>query len=134
MPIVRAGGGCTWIRPPSVIATGLQEFDARSWAAAVAVAEFIAQKMQDDARRNAPWSDRTGNARSGLFGAVDSGGRNEAGQITALAERVVKIYLAHTMEYGVYLELAHGEKYAIIWPTIERHLPELKRLLDGIFK
>jgi hypothetical protein len=133
MPI-RAGSGATWIRPPSVISTGLGEFDAKSWAATVATAEFIAQKMQDDARINASWEDRTGNARTGLFGAVDSGSHNESGQVTVISSRVVKIYLAHTMDYGVYLELSHGEKYAIIWQTIERHLPELKRLLDGIFR
>lgn len=113
-----------WTRPPSTIARALDRYGDRVQVAIVAVAEFIGQKMAGEAKRNAPWTDRTGNARSGLFYQVV----NEA------AEKVVIVYLAHTVFYGVFLELAHAERYAIVWPTIEKHLPELKRLLDQIFR
>lgn len=113
-----------WIQPPSKMAQALDRYGDRVQIAIVAVAEFIGQQMANEAKRNARWIDRTGNARSGLFYQVV----NEA------AEKVVIVYLAHTVFYGVFLELAHAERYAIIWPTIEKHLPELKRLLDQIFR
>jgi hypothetical protein len=118
--------GVVWIEPPEKMARALEKYGERVLAAVRAVAEYIATKMQDESRRNAPWQDRTGNARSGLFGAVEQ----EA------AEAIVTIYLSHghTVYYGQFLELAHGQKYAIIMPTIEANLPELKRMLDELFK
>jgi hypothetical protein len=118
--------GVVWIEPPEKMARALEEYGERVLAAVRAVAEYMATKMQDESRRNAPWQDRTGNARSGLFGAVEQ----EA------AEAMVTIYLSHghTVYYGQFLELAHGQKYAIIMPTIEANLPELKRMLDELFK
>jgi hypothetical protein len=118
--------GVIWIEPPEKMVRALEQYGKRVLVAVHAVAEFIATKMQNEARRNAPWQDRTGNARSGLFGAVE----REA------AEAIVEIYLSHghTIYYGQFLELAHGQRYAIIMPTIEQNLPELKRLLDELFR
>ena len=94
--------------------------------AVTAVAGRIATLMQNDARAHAPWTDRTGNARSGLFGAAERD----------IAQRLVVIYLSHgpDIEYGKWLELANGGRYAIIMKTIGAHLPELKAELDAIFR
>jgi hypothetical protein len=115
-----------WVRPPEELARGIERYGQRVLAAVYAVAEFIATKMQNESRRNARWQDRTGNARSGLFSQVT---REAAGA-------VVIIYLSHghTVDYGKFLELAHGQKYAIVMPTIEANLPELKRMLDDLFR
>ncbi len=113
-----------WIRPPSQMIGGLDRYSQKVETAIIAVAEFLGEKLQGYARTEAKWQDHTGNARSGLFYQV----------VREAAEKVVIIYLAHTVAYGVFLELAHGERYAIIWPTIEKYLPELKRLLDNIFR
>ncbi|MCG3208630.1 MAG: hypothetical protein FOGNACKC_02241 [Anaerolineae bacterium] len=118
--------GFVWIVPPAGMARALDQYGDKVLAAVQAVADFIAGKMQADARRNAKWQDRTGNARSGLFAVA----RREA------AKDIVAIYLSHghTIYYGIFLELARGGRYAIIVPTIEKHLPELKRMLDDLFK
>lgn len=115
-----------WIDPPRGMAKALEQYGEKVLVAVQAVAEFIALKMQNAARTNAIWEDRTGNARTGIFGVST----REA------AEEVVAIYLSHghTVYYGIFLELAHGGKYAVIMPTIEKHLPELKRLLDNLFQ
>jgi hypothetical protein len=141
MPVVKAGKGATqagviWVKPPDGLARAVEEYGRKALDAVYAVAQFIAQKMQDESRQNAPWQDRTGNARTGLFGTVDKGDRNSAGQFISLSEQIVTIYLSHghTVFYGKFLELAHGGKYAIIMPTIEKNLPELKRLLDSLFR
>lgn len=58
-------------------------------------------------RTNAPWTDRTGNARNGLFAQHES-------------EPMVKhsLTLYHTMSYGYWLEIRWSGKYAIIGPTM----------------
>ncbi len=114
-----------WIEPPEGMIRALELYGEKALAAVYAVAAKIADKMQDEAPQNAPWQDRTGNARSGLFSDVEMDA----------AAAIVIIYLSHghTIFYGKFLELAHGGKYAIIMPTIEANLPELKQMLDDLF-
>ena len=112
-----------WTTPPDVLVVGLKGYEARVYTAIRAVANYIAQKMQGEAFTSARWTDRTGNARSGLFGVAE-----------AASKTLVNIYLAHTMSYGVFLELAHGQRYAIIMPTIQKNLPVIKNMLDEIFR
>lgn len=114
----------TWIVHPKKMANALDKYGDRAWKAVEALADFIAVKLQNEARDDAPWQDRTGNARSGLVGAT----------ISDFARKAVEIYLIHSVEYGVFLELSRAGRYAIIAPTIERNLPEIKRMLDDLFK
>lgn len=121
-----ASTGIVWVRAPSQsLIPALEAYQRKMVTAVKALADFFAQKMQDEARRDAPWQDRTGNARSGLFAIAEQA-----------ANDLVTIYLSHghSVYYGKFLELSHGAKYAVIMPTIERNLPEieyqLKRLLS----
>ncbi len=125
-----------WITPPDKMAQAIEQYGERALVAVVAVAEFMATKIQNEARQNAPWENPTGHARSGLFGLAKKEDQDSAGRFLALAERAVVIYLSHghTIFYGKFLKLSHGGTYAIIMPTIERNLPELKRMLDEIFR
>jgi len=115
-----------WVEPPAKLAEALEQYGQKAVAAVTAVAEYLAGKMQGEARQNAPWEDRTGNARTGLFATVE----REA------AETLVTIYLSHghTIYYGRFLELCNGGRYAIIQPTVEANLPVLKRMLDEVFE
>lgn len=72
------------------------------------VASQRARDMEEWAKANAPWTDRTGTARRTLHSEVA-----DAGSILA------QITLAHGVDYGVWLEIAHGGQYAIIAPTID---------------
>ena len=87
-----------------------------------AIVQHWAQQVENDMRRNATWTDRTGNARNGLFHAVD----NAPASITAR--------FGHTMEYGRFLELSNAGKYAIIMPSIQARLPELEQRLSRILE
>ncbi len=118
-------GGIRWVRPPEDLARAVEQYGEKVLVAVAAVAGRIATIMQNSAKRNAPWTDRTGNARSGLFGTVE----------TDLSRQMVIIYLSHgaTINYGVWLELAHSGKFGVVMREIERHLPELKEMLDEIF-
>lgn len=120
-------GGFRWITPPDELQRNLDTYAERVLVAIQAVALRITTIMQDDAQRNAPWTDRTGNARRGIFGTAER----------EVAEKIVAIYLSHgsTIDYGIWLELANGGRHAIIMRTIEGHLPELwadvHRVLQG---
>lgn len=83
-------------------------FDGPEWDDVVEEAFKQAEtEMEESARRNAPWVDRTGDARRGI--TAD----------TFHYDNVVGINLFHTVEYGKWLELIQNGRYAIIMPTLE---------------
>jgi len=68
-----------------------------------AVSKVTAVAMQNYARTNRRWQDRTGNARAGLHGG--SLWQNPF---------ILMVFIAHSMSYGVMLELSKDRKYAIL--------------------
>lgn len=82
-------------------------------------AQLLAQSIQAYAQENAPWEDRTSDARTGLT----------AEAIRARQEMSILLY--HTVEYGVYLENANGGNYSIIIPTMEKFAAELETRMFG---
>ncbi len=99
--------------------------------AVFAVAKYYDGRVEASAKVNAPWTDRTTNARNGLFAkATKLGG-------------AFAIILAHSVTYGIYLELPHTHEradgstytigpYPIIMPTIEKFAPKVMRALVKI--
>ena len=79
-----------------------------------------AKRVQTYMRANAPWEDRTGDARSGLFCTPEE-------DVDAF-----NLYLFHTVDYGIWLEVRWGGYYAIIDPTIEVMGPEVMSALNGL--
>ena len=77
--------GLTWQQSPEVLIKGLQQYQEKMLAAVYAAAMEWGQRIQDKARKGARWEDRTGNARSGIYFAVDGFGLEpivgELGQI-----------------------------------------------------
>lgn len=71
------------------------------------------------AKENAPWADRTGNARAGLDVEVDS----EGGELS--------LTLFHTVDYGQWLETIQGGEFATIMPTLETFAPEVFERAGG---
>jgi hypothetical protein len=67
------------------------------------------------------WRDQTALARKGIFHKVTAEGG------------ILKITLAHSMSYGVYLELANQRRYAVIEPAVKimapKFIDEVTRLL-----
>ncbi len=74
-----------------------------------------------DMKQNAPWTDRTGAARSGLFTVTEHGN----GHYT--------IVFSHTMHYGFWLEVKFSGRDAIIMPTVKSRgralMDDIKRRL-----
>lgn len=68
--------------------------------------DSYALRTETYAKSNAPWRDRTGNARSGL--AAQSSTRATA------TGGIYQIDLYHRVPYGIWLETKHGGRNAII--------------------
>ena len=113
-----ARGGITWIIPPERLAKNIEAYGDRVLVAIHAVAEYMAQRIEDYAKQNAVWVDRTGNARKLLRSEVD-----------ALANELVTIYLIQGVDYGKWLELANSGKYKIVMPALEAHYAETMAML-----
>lgn len=86
---------------------GLAGFENKTATAIKMYAETSALKLQNHARENAKWTDRTGHARQRLTGDA------------LIVSNGYKLRLAHGVDYGKWLELAHEKRFAIIFPTIQ---------------
>lgn len=69
---------------------------------------------------NRPWTDRTGNARAGLRAEVEGAGTERP-----------SIVLSHSVYYGVYLEYAMEQRFAIINPTIRSQGHRVVQAFEG---
>lgn len=78
------------------------------------VTSTMAKKMEQWAKDEARWKDRTGNARQTLKGRHYWEDAN-----------IIVAEISHGVEYGIWLELAHNKKYAILEDTIEAHKDEI---------
>jgi len=100
----------------------LRTFNARADRFITAATALHARQAVNYARTNAPWTDRTTNARNGLF---------------ARAERdapVYRIIIGHSVPYGVWLEVRWSGRYAILRPTVDHEGPELMRTVSTMYQ
>lgn len=83
---------------------------------------FEAQNAQNRMRSEAPWTDRTANARQGLFAR------------SGKAEGRYYIVLYHTVPYGIWLEIKNSGRYAIIEPSLQPTGHEVMLSLRSLFR
>ncbi len=76
-------------------------------------ANTAAKRLEAEAKRDAPWTDRTSNARNSIQGTAGWDGD------------VLKVILSGGMHYSVYLELAHEKRFATLKPTIDKNAPNI---------
>lgn len=76
-------------------------------AGCMMLAHSEAQRLKATMQLNRKWTDRSGEAKRQLSARVSKPSSN-----------VIRITLSHGVDYGKYLEFAHGKRYAIIEPTI----------------
>ena len=141
--------GFEWvIAPQDQLMPAIRQYGEKVLVALQAIANFWGQSIQDEARQNAAWEDRTGNARSGLFFAVDGFGlepmtgivspeaKSQMSDVAIEAgdRNTLVITLGHTVFYGKFLETSNGGKYAIIMSTIEKNLSRLETLIRDSLK
>ena len=105
----------------SSLAKGLDNMSEKLGAVLLMFAQNKAIQLQAEMKAQRPWKDRTGQAKASLSAVVSSPN-----------ESTVRITLAHGVDYGIWLELAHGKNYAIIVPTIDRAGPQMISELHGL--
>ena len=86
---------------------GIAAVDKKAQAAVEMYAKHQAKNLESYAKKNAPWADRTGMARKSLNATTEK------------RDNGIRITLAHGVDYGLWLELAHEKRLAIVKPTIE---------------
>ena len=80
-----------------------------------------AEEIQAKMKMKRPWTDRTGLAKATLNAKVSQPDKN-----------TIRITLAHGVDYGIWLELAHGKNYAIVAPTVREEGPRLVEDLNNL--
>lgn len=100
---------------------GLDRMSVKLGAAVLMYANTKAAEIQSKMKVNRPWTDRTGMAKATLTTIVSQP-----------ESSIVRITLAHGVDYGIWLELAHEKNYAIIQPTINEEGPKFVKDLNGL--
>jgi len=87
----------------------LAAFTVTANVAVAGYAKVLAEDILQWMKTNAPWEDRTGDARNELWTDVQHQGFK------------VLIHLGHGVEYGIWLEVRWNGVYAIIVPALEHY-------------
>lgn len=94
----------------------------RSLHAAEQVAQNAAAKMEAEAKRSAPWTDRTGLARQTIRGVSGwQGGKLRCG-------------VSGNMAYSPYLELTREGQNAVLWPTVQRNEADIMEKMRKVVR
>jgi hypothetical protein len=104
------------------LSPNLRQGPAKVKRAAMITANRMAPQVEAYMKNNAPWTDRTGNARNGLAARAYQEG-DEIG-----------IVLYHQVSYGIWLEVAHQARYAIIQPTIDEMGPRVMQQYNNLLE
>lgn len=107
------------------LTTGLESLEHKAGFAAEGLVRTGATKMQGYAQKNAKWTDRTGAARGRL--RAENSHNNRGFRIT----------LSHGVDYGIWLELAHEKRFAIIEESLrevgeKQVMPAFQRLIERL--
>lgn len=90
--------------------------------------DYAADYGQAKMKMEAPWTDRTGAARSGLF--VLKRHQDIPGSPYGRHELI----FAHGVDYGIWLEVANSGKYQILMPTVKQVGHDLMAGLKGLLE
>lgn len=109
----------------SSLVRGLTNLESKTDVAIRMYAEQSAVRLQNYAKEHRKWTDRTGHARQRLEGSVHP------------IQTGYRIQLAHGVDYGLWLELAHEKRFAVIEPTIQyvgpnEIIPGLEKLFERL--
>jgi hypothetical protein len=116
--------GIIWDVPPERAFAEL----AAAYATAIhrgtyAIAHRWAPEISNWMKSNAPWTDRTGNARQTLYTEVQD-----------VVNQMVTLIISHGVDYGIYLELKNAGRFAIVNPALDEFAPKIwadvKRMLS----
>lgn len=113
--------GIRW--EPGSAAQVLLQFPEKADRALTAIIHLRAPQIEASMKNGAPWTDQTSNARNGLFAkAVREKGKRYA------------IVAGHSVDYGIWLEIAMTGRFAIVIPTLRNEGPPTMALAATLFE
>lgn len=113
-----------WVVPPSVAFPAMyDEWRRRVYAAVLAIMESYKPRAESWMKQNAPWMDRTGNARQSLFTDIET-----------QAQEVVSLIFAHGVDYGVFLEFKNQGRFAVIAPALDYFFPQIMADIQAVLR
>ena len=109
----------------SKLLANLENAETKSQVAIRMFAQEGAKKFENYAKKNRPWTDRTGSARQRLQGGVEKRASGYA------------IRISHGVDYGIWLELAHEKRFAILPDTLryvgeEEIMPAFEKFMERL--
>lgn len=87
-----------------------------------AYADTAAKQLERDAKLNAPWVDRTGNARNSIQGG------------SGFYKNNLMIAVGGNVDYFKHLELANAKKYAVLKPTVAKNAQSIMAGYRKLFR
>lgn len=105
---------------PTQALKGMGEAQLKVMYAAEAYGRAAATKLEATAKQEASWHDRTALARQTIAGVCDWAGD------------ALRIGIAGNMNYSPYLEFCNDERYAILWPTVNKMTAEILQGMAGL--
>jgi hypothetical protein len=111
-------GGIRW--DSDTLSPGLAAFWPKVDLAIRGVMLYHEPQVESYMKTNAPWTDRTSNARNGLGAKAFADGYNHG------------IICFHSVPYGIWLEVANNGRYRIIVPTIINQGTEVMRTVSQV--
>lgn len=105
----------------STLNKGLDKMSMKLGAVVLMYSATKASELRAKMKLNRPWTDRTGMAKATL-----------SAKVSQPSKEIVRITLAHGVQYGIWLELAHEKNYAIIAPTVREEGPRIVEDLDNL--
>lgn len=105
----------------SQVTSNMEGFMDRLKAGLEVMGNTVGRNMQSYARANKPWTNRTYSARNGLESKVEW-----------TSDTLLDISVFHTVDYGIWLELAHGEKYAILQEARDSQIQTFKNMIQAL--
>ena len=107
--------------PSSSLSRGLENMQNKIGIAVKMYAITKASELEAKMKLQRPWTDRTGLAKSTLNAQVSQPNPN-----------LIRITLAHGVDYGIWLELAHEKNWAIIGPIITQESPNVVNDMNNL--
>lgn len=105
----------------TTVVDNMDAFMARLKAGMQVMGNTVGRNMQSYARANKPWTNRTYSARNGLESRVEW-----------TTDTLLDIAVFHTVDYGIWLEISHGEKYAILKDARDSEIQTFKDMIQAL--
>jgi hypothetical protein len=102
------------------LARNIEILEAKIAGAVDVLVDYHTLKGMEHLKTDAPWTDRTGAARTGLHTISFSGGGKHT------------IVFSHAVHYGIWLEVKFSGRDEVIMPTARKTGRELMQSLSGL--